>query len=152
MLYKKVCFKKFAKFTGKHMCQILFFNKVAGLLCSDIFAKITGYHIRQSLFSNKIAGLRPATLLKKETLVKLFSCHFCRIFKNTFFIERFWTTASKGSYKKSARMDFLRNILTYSNIEIYYTFLIFLPLSSLSFIECPPLTGAENLHNILIQR
>ena len=152
MLYKKVCFKKFAKFTGKHMCQSLFFNKVAGLWCSEIFAKITGYHIRQSLFSNKIAGLRPATLLKKETLVKLFSCHFCRIFKNTFFIERFWTTASKGSYKKSARMDFLRNILTYSNIEIYYTFLIFLPLSSLSFIECPPLTGAENLHNILIQR
>ena len=25
--------KKFAKFTGKHMCQSLFFNKVAGSFC-----------------------------------------------------------------------------------------------------------------------
>ena len=28
---KKVVFKNFAKFTGKHLCQGLFFNKVAGL-------------------------------------------------------------------------------------------------------------------------
>ena len=36
----KKCFRNFAKFTGKHMCKSLFFNKVA--------------------------GLRPATLLKKR--------------------------------------------------------------------------------------
>ena len=28
---KKVVLKNFAKFTGKHLCQSLFFNKVAGL-------------------------------------------------------------------------------------------------------------------------
>ena len=28
---KKDVFKNFAKFTGKHLCQSLFFNKVAGL-------------------------------------------------------------------------------------------------------------------------
>ena len=28
---KKGAFKNFAKFTGKHLCQSLFFNKVAGL-------------------------------------------------------------------------------------------------------------------------
>ena len=28
---KKSCLRNFAKFTGKHMCQSLFFNKVAGL-------------------------------------------------------------------------------------------------------------------------
>ena len=28
------------------------------------FAKFTGKHLRQSLFFNKVAGLRPATLLK----------------------------------------------------------------------------------------
>ena len=28
---KKGVFKNFAKFTGKHLCQSLFFNKVAGL-------------------------------------------------------------------------------------------------------------------------
>ena len=29
---KKGVLKNFAKFTGKHMCQSLFFNKVAGLI------------------------------------------------------------------------------------------------------------------------
>ena len=28
---EKVVYKNFAKFTGKHLCQSLFFNKVAGL-------------------------------------------------------------------------------------------------------------------------
>ena len=40
---KKGVLKNFAKFIGKHLCQSLLFNKVA--------------------------GLRPATVLKKETLV-----------------------------------------------------------------------------------
>ena len=30
VFYKKVVFESFAKFTGKHLCQGLFFNKVAG--------------------------------------------------------------------------------------------------------------------------
>ena len=34
VLYKKV-FLKFAKFTGKHLCQSLFFNKFAG--AADVF-------------------------------------------------------------------------------------------------------------------
>ena len=29
----------------------------------------------------------PETLLKKETLVQVFSCEFCEISKNTFFTE-----------------------------------------------------------------
>ena len=29
------------------------------------FTKFTGKHLRQSLFFNKVAGLKPATLLKK---------------------------------------------------------------------------------------
>ena len=31
VFYKKGVLKNFAKFTGKHLCQSLFFNKVAGL-------------------------------------------------------------------------------------------------------------------------
>ena len=50
--------ENFAKFTGKHLCQSLFFNKVAGAACNFI---------------------------KKETLAQMFSCEFCEIFKNTFF-------------------------------------------------------------------
>ena len=37
--------------------------------------------------------LRPATLAKKETLAQVFSCEFCEISNNTFFIEHLWTTA-----------------------------------------------------------
>ena len=32
LFYKKSVVKNFAKFTGKHLCQSLFFNKVAGLM------------------------------------------------------------------------------------------------------------------------
>ena len=49
-----------------------------------IFPKFTGKHLCQSLFFNKAAGLRPATLLKKETLAQVFSCEFCKIPKNNF--------------------------------------------------------------------
>ena len=43
----------------------------------------------QSLIFNKVAGSRPqgCNLIKKETLVQVFSCEFCKIYKNTFFIE-----------------------------------------------------------------
>ena len=57
---RKGVFRNFAKFTGKHLCQSLFFNKVAGLACNFI---------------------------KKETLAQVFSCEFCEISKNTFFTE-----------------------------------------------------------------
>ena len=53
------------------------------------FAKFLEKHLCQSLFFNKVAGLR-----KKETLTRVFSCEFCEIFKNTFFTEHLWTTAS----------------------------------------------------------
>ena len=54
---KKDVLRNFAKFTGKHLCQSLFFNKVAG------------------------------KAIKKETLPQVFSCEFCEISKNTFSTE-----------------------------------------------------------------
>ena len=56
--FKKGVVRNFAKFAGKHLCQRLFFNKVA--------------------------GLRPANLLKKESMAQVFSCEFCEISKSTF--------------------------------------------------------------------
>ena len=50
----------------------------------EISKKFTGKLLCQSLFFNKIACLRSATLLKKENLVQVFSCEFCKISKNTF--------------------------------------------------------------------
>ena len=54
---KKVVRRNFAKFTGKHQCQSLFFNKAAGQACNFI---------------------------KIETLAQVFFCKFCEISKNTF--------------------------------------------------------------------
>ena len=34
---KKGVFKSFEKFTGKHLCQSLFFNKVAALMAASVF-------------------------------------------------------------------------------------------------------------------
>ena len=48
--------------------------------------KLTGKHLCQSLFLNKVAGLRPTTLLKK-TLAQVFFGEFCEISKNTSFQE-----------------------------------------------------------------
>ena len=54
------------------------------------FAKFTGKHLCQSLFYNNVAGLRPA---KKDTLAQVFSCEFCNISKYTFFTKHLWSTA-----------------------------------------------------------
>ena len=51
------------------------------------FAKFTGKHLWQNLFFNKVAGLQ---LIKKETVAQMFSCEFSEIFRNTFFTEHLW--------------------------------------------------------------
>ena len=55
---KKGVLRNVTKFTGKHLCQSLFFNKVAGLGCNFI---------------------------EKETLAQMLSCEVCVLFKNTYF-------------------------------------------------------------------
>ena len=56
---KKNVLRNFAKFTGKHLCQRLFFNKVAGLAWNFI---------------------------KKDNLAQVLSCEFWETFKNSFFL------------------------------------------------------------------
>ena len=58
-----------------------------------IFTQSTGKHLCQSLFFNKVAGLN---FIKKETLAQVFSCEFCEISKNTFFIEHLWWSESQS--------------------------------------------------------
>ena len=64
---EKDVLRNFGKFTGKHLCQDLYFNLVAGLACNFI---------------------------KIETLAQVFSYEFSEISKNTFLKEYVWTTAS----------------------------------------------------------
>ena len=73
---RKGVLRNFSKFTGKHMCKNLSFNKVAG--CLQCYLK------------------RGST--------KVLSCEFCEISKNTFFMEHILATASeKDVFPKSKR-------------------------------------------------
>ena len=65
VFWKKGVLRNFTKFTGRHMCQDLFFSK------------------KESL------GLRPqaCSFIKKESLAEVFFCEFCENSKNTFFTE-----------------------------------------------------------------
>ena len=48
------------------------------------FAKFTGKHLCQSLFFNKVAGLRPATLLKKRLWYRCFPVNFAKFLGTPF--------------------------------------------------------------------
>ena len=64
VFYEKSALRNFAKFTGKHLCQSLFFNKVA--------------------------RLRTATLLKKRLRHRCLPVNFVIFLKTPFFKEHLW--------------------------------------------------------------
>ena len=66
MFCKKSVLRDFAKFTEKHLCQSLFFNKVAGL------------------------SPQACNFIKKETLARYFPVNFAKLIKTPFFIEHLW--------------------------------------------------------------
>ena len=53
------------------------------------FAKLTGNHLLSESLFNEVVG-QTFNFYKKDTPTQVFPCEFCDIFKNTFFIERFW--------------------------------------------------------------
>ena len=73
MLCKKGVLRNFAKFTGKHLCQRLFFNKVADLwtTASATRMKVCNIQTRKHLFtiSNK---LTISILFKQDKALKHF--------------------------------------------------------------------------------
>ena len=54
------------------------------------FTKFTAKHLCQSLFFNKVGGLRPATLLKKRLWHRCFPVNFVKFLRTPFFIEHVW--------------------------------------------------------------
>ena len=48
------------------------------------FAKFTGKHLCQSLFFNKVAALSPATLLKKRPWQRCFTVNFTNFLRTPF--------------------------------------------------------------------
>ena len=70
------------------------------------FAKFTGKHLCQSLFFNKVAGLRPATSLKKRLWHRFFPVDFCKIYNNNF-SYRTPTVAASRTWSKKEKNTFL---------------------------------------------
>ena len=68
MFCKKV-YRNFAKFTGKHLCQSLFFNKVAGLRPTTLLKR------------------RPATLSKERIWHSCFPVNFEKFLRTPFVSE-----------------------------------------------------------------
>ena len=54
------------------------------------FGKFTGKHLRQSLFFNKVTGPRPPTLLKKRLWHRCFLVNFVKFPRTRFYIEHPW--------------------------------------------------------------
>ena len=78
------------------------------------FSKFTGKHLCQSLFFNKVAGLRSSTLLKKRLWHRCFHKNFEKFLKTPFFTEHLRTTASNFGYLSSTRdlvSDFYKKVL-----------------------------------------
>ena len=73
VLCEKGVLRNFAKFTRKHLCQSLFFNKVA-----DICARVS--------FLIKLQA-PPATLLKKRLWHWCFPVNFAKFLRTPFFTE-----------------------------------------------------------------
>ena len=74
------------------------------------FAKFTGKHLCQSLFFNKVGKPQACNFVKKETLAQVFSCEFCEISKNSFFAEHLWATASDCYHFIAIRIILLNNL------------------------------------------
>ena len=92
------------------------------------FTKFTGKHLYQSLFFNKVADLRLATLLKRRIWHSCFPVNFAKFLKNTFFTEHLWTTASNihrfvhhfiYSFTSSFLNLFIVSFITHSYVTLF---------------------------------
>ena len=72
-----------AMLVARSSCPELFCEK--GVLRN--FAKFTGKHLCQCLFFNKVEGLRSATLLKKRLWCKCFPVNSAKFVRTLFFKE-----------------------------------------------------------------
>ena len=52
--------------------------------------KFTGKHLRQSLFLNKVAGLSPAALLEKRLWHRCFPANLVKFLRTPIFTEQLW--------------------------------------------------------------
>ena len=68
------------------------------------FTKFAAKYLCWSLFLIKLQFWGPATLLKK-TPAQMLSCEIYKLFKNNYFEEHLWTSASKHYLKRDSNTD-----------------------------------------------
>ena len=108
------------------------------------FEKFTGKHLCQSLFFNKAAGLRPATLLKKRLWHRCFLVNFSKFLKTPFsqntsgrlLLMRIWKTILfslllqinyfyslperfKHAANKHRKLNFCHKFHSFTSLEMY---------------------------------
>ena len=77
--------------------NILIYPEAVVHSCSvkKVLFKIFETSNRVEVFLNKARGLRPPSYNSlKQTPELVFSCEFCEMFKNTYFVEHLWMTVS----------------------------------------------------------
>ena len=130
MICKNVVLEKFAKFTGKHLCLSLFFNKVAGLSPVTLFRM----KLRHRCFSVNFAKFLRMSYFEiipgafyHQTLTKSFARSNCAIISTIFGLHM---TGSNFSSAITTVLDkiwkyFMKNAVdkfchSHNTFEIFY--------------------------------
>ena len=114
------------------------------------FAKFTGKHLCQSLFFNKVAGLRSASLSKKRIWNKCFPVNFAKFLGTLFLTEHLWWLLLRTD--KSLQILNTKTIwemCTINNLSKFVTclgrcILVILICIILWFLDCDRLTSCQN--------
>ena len=89
------------------------------------FAKFTGKHLCQGLLFNKVVGLRPAALLKKRLWHWCFPVNFAKRLRTLFLAEHLWATASEENISQSSctrLLTFQTSNVHLLNIQLFPVF------------------------------
>ena len=81
------------------------------LLTIYIFLKFRNIHSEISVLEsllNKVAELQACNVIKKTTPTQVFSCEYCEVFKNSFFIEHLRWLVLQVLYKNSCSQGFCK--------------------------------------------
>ena len=97
---RKGILRNFAKLTGKHLCQSLFFNKVAGL---NLFYR---------------TPLDDCLLFRKDTLAWVFSVNFAKFLGTPFLTEHLWWLDTLRIQWRSGKIMNNTGSLTFSCYQI----------------------------------
>ena len=101
------------------------------------FAKFTGKHLYQGLF-----------LIKKETQTQVFSCEFCEISKNTFFLKKKVDTSAFTMSPKVLKINLTKIVsmskMAFTKPFIFFNFFFIFKLFKGALLSLRQLLGNES--------